>query len=251
MRDITELTHSQSMRYSRHVMLPQLSFEGQERILASKVVVIGAGGLGCAALPYLASSGVGHLVVADHDHIETHNLQRQTLFSEADVGRFKAVAAQERLQALNPEPHIDAFTCKVDPLWLEQHLQDADAVLDCTDNLATRLLINSACVRHRVPLISGAAIRFEGQVISFLNTAESPCYGCMSRYFGEQELSCMEAGIFAPLVAIIGNLQALDALKLIAGLPVESGQLTLFDGLSSEWQQLKVPKHPACDICRA
>lgn len=244
-----ELTHRQAMRYSRHVMLPALDFSGQERILASRMLVIGAGGLGCAALPYLASSGVGVITIVDDDDIEPHNLQRQTLYTEADIGKSKAKQAAKRLRAMNADIQVHSYDQHADPAWLTQHLPGYDVVLDCTDSLASRNAINQACVAQRTPLVSGAAIRFEGQLITFTMAPQTPCYACMSQRLGEQTLSCMEAGIFAPVVAQIGIMQALEALKLVAGLPVEAGVLLLFDGMHTSWQQFKVPHLRDCPVC--
>lgn len=245
-----ELTHAQAMRYSRHVMLPQLDFDGQERILAANVLVIGAGGLGCACLPYLVSSGVGKVTIADHDKIEIHNLQRQILFREEDVGEYKAQAAKRQLQSLNSEVDIIALCEEIDADWLNQHLADYDLVIDCCDNLHTRNTLNRACVMHQKMLVSGAAIRFEGQIIALPMAPGTPCYACISSQFGEQQLSCMEAGVFAPLVGTVGTMQATQALKWLVwqSLP-EAASLLLYDASRCEWQSIQVPPNPQCPVC--
>lgn len=247
---VKELTHAQAMRYSRHVMLPKLDFEGQESIIAAKVLVIGAGGLGCACLPYLVSSGVGAITIADDDCVELHNLQRQILYCEDDVGNYKANAAKACLEAMNSEVAIDAVCRRVDEHWLTSHLAEYDIVIDCCDNLETRNTINRACVAHQIMLISGAAIRFEGQVIALPMGPGMPCYACISRQFGEQQLSCMEAGVFAPLVGTVGTLQATLALKWLARRELsEAGTLFLYDALDLSWHRIKVHPYEDCSVC--
>lgn len=215
-RQLTDL--AQTRRYSRQIMLPALDLAGQERLLNSKVLVIGLGGLGCAATPYLASGGVGQLTLVDGDDIDLSNLQRQILFSDADIGSNKATVAARQLRALNPTIEIDAIPQFADAPLLGTLLSSHDLVLDCTDNLAVRQLINQACVLAKKPLVSGAAIRFEGQLCCFTNQGDGPCYQCLSTLFGEPQLSCLEAGIFAPVVGVIGVSQALLALNILAGI---------------------------------
>ena len=245
-----ELTTAQAMRYSRHLMLPQLDIDGQEALLAASVLVVGMGGLGCAAAPYLVASGIGNITLVDHDTIDSSNLQRQILYREADIGHSKVQQAAASLRQLNSDTTITALQQRLSTADLAQLVPQYSLVLDCTDNLATRNAINAACVNAKVPLVSGAAIRFEGQVASFTMQGDSACYHCLSQLFGEQQLSCMEAGILSPVVGVIGAMQALEAVKIIAdvGTPLY-GKLQLFDALSGQWRQFSLNKDPACSVC--
>lgn len=247
-RQLTDL--AQTRRYSRQIMLPALDLAGQERLLNSKVLVIGLGGLGCAATPYLASGGVGQLTLVDGDDIDLSNLQRQILFSDADIGSNKATVAARQLRALNPTIEIDAIPQFADAPLLGTLLSSHDLVLDCTDNLAVRQLINQACVLAKKPLVSGAAIRFEGQLCCFTNQGDGPCYQCLSTLFGEPQLSCLEAGIFAPVVGVIGVSQALLALNILAGIgDIPWHQLQLFDGQTFDWRRFGIHKVAGCPGC--
>ncbi|MEO3680209.1 molybdopterin-synthase adenylyltransferase MoeB [Rheinheimera sp. FR7-31] len=240
----------QAMRYSRQLMLPQLDFRGQEALLASSVLLVGMGGLGCAAAPYLVASGVGHLTLVDDDTIDRSNLQRQILYREADIGLSKAQQAAVTLSQLNFEVNINAMRQRLNAEDLAALVPQYSLVLDCTDNLVTRNAINAACVKAKVPLVSGAAIRFEGQLASFSMQGDSACYYCLSQLFGEQQLSCMEAGILSPVVGIVGVMQALEAVKILAGVGTPLyGKLQLFDGLTSQWRQFNLPKDPQCPVC--
>lgn len=254
-----ELTQAQMRRYARHILLPQVDFTGQEALLRSHVLVLGAGGLGCAVLPYLVSSGVGRISLIDDDQIEVSNLQRQTLYQDQDVGEYKAQVAIKRLQDQNPDCQLQAYTERITtPEQLQQLLGTLpDAVVDCTDNVAIRNTLNQFCYTHKVPFISGSAIRFEGQVTVFPMRSlsdepfkDEPCYQCFSAFFGEQQLSCMEAGVFAPLVGVIGTLQAVETLKILTqiGTPL-AGYVLLYDGLSAEFKRFKLPKNPLCSLC--
>ncbi|MBU1311733.1 MAG: molybdopterin-synthase adenylyltransferase MoeB [Gammaproteobacteria bacterium] len=246
------LSQMQAMRYSRQLMLPALDFRGQEALLASKVLLIGMGGLGCAAAPYLVASGVGSITLVDDDTIDRSNLQRQILYREADIGQSKAGQAAVSLRQLNSEIAINTLQQRLTADDLAQLVPQYSLVLDCTDNLNTRNTINAACVNAKVPLVSGAAIRFEGQVASFSMQGDEACYHCLSQLFGEQQLTCMEAGILSPVVGIIGSMQALEAVKILAavGTPLY-GKLQLFDGLSSQWRQFNLNKDPLCSVCTA
>ncbi|KFZ30720.1 molybdopterin-synthase adenylyltransferase [Pseudidiomarina salinarum] len=245
-----ELTRDQLLRYSRHVMLPSFDIQGQEALLASHALIIGVGGLGCAVAPYLAASGVGQLTLVDADTIDRHNLQRQTLFTDQQVGELKVEAAAGRLRAINPEVVVHTVAEHVEGETIDALIRNKQVVIDCCDNLATRNAVNAACVRHRVPLVSGAAIRFEGQLACFANNGAGPCYGCLSALFGEQQLSCMESGVLSPVVGVIGCAQAVEALKILAGVgsPLY-GRIHLYDALQGEWQQFSLPRHPACRDC--
>lgn len=247
---LPELTREQLLRYSRHVMLPSFDMLGQERLLQAKVLVVGMGGLGCAAVPYLSGSGVGQITLVDADVVDAHNLPRQHLFGPEHVGQPKVDVAIERLQPQAPDCRFIALREYVDASRLNALVGNYDVVLDCSDNLATRNAINQACVDANVPLVSGAAIRYEGQVSVFLNDGHHACYQCLSLLFGDQQLSCMEAGILAPVVGVIGTMQAVETLKLIAqvGEPI-SGRVLLYDGLHGEWQAFKLTRHPHCKAC--
>jgi molybdopterin-synthase adenylyltransferase len=244
------LSTQQAMRYSRQLMLPALDFRGQEALLASKVLLIGMGGLGCAAAPYLVASGIGSITLVDDDTIDRSNLQRQILYRETDIGHNKAKQAMASLQALNTDIAINALQQRLGTEQLAQLVPQYSLVLDCSDNLSTRNAINAACVTARVPLVSGAAIRFEGQVASFSMQGDTACYHCLSQLFGEQQLSCMEAGIISPVVGVVGSMQALEAVKILAtvGTPLY-GKLQLFDALTSQWRQFNLNKDPLCPIC--
>ena len=246
----TELNTQQAMRYSRQLMLPAMDFRGQEALLASKVLLVGMGGLGCAAAPYLVASGVGQITLVDDDSIDSSNLQRQILYREADIGLSKAQQAAASLRQLNADITIDAQCRRLSADDLAQRMPQYSLVLDCTDNLESRNAINAACVKAKVPLVSGAAIRFEGQLASFSMQGDSACYHCLSQLFGEQQLSCMEAGILSPVVGVVGVMQALEAVKILAGVGTPLyGKLQLFDGLTSQWRQFTLAKDPACSVC--
>lgn len=247
-----ELNTEQARRYSRQLMLPAMDFRGQEALLASKVLLIGVGGLGCAAAPYLVASGVGSITLVDDDTIDRSNLQRQILYREADIGLSKAEQAEASLRQLNAEISIQALQQRFTAEQLASLVPQYSLVLDCTDNLTSRNAINAACVKAKVPLVSGAAIRFEGQVASFSMQGDGACYHCLSQLFGEQQLSCMEAGILSPVVGIIGTMQALEAVKILAGVGTPLyGKLQLFDGLTSQWRQFNLLQDPACSVCGA
>lgn len=247
---LPELTREQLLRYSRHVMLPSFDMAGQERLLASKMLLIGMGGLGCAVAPYLAASGVGSLTLVDHDVVDKHNLPRQTLYTENDVGHAKVTAAQSYLKLRSPDCKVIAQQTQASSANLPEWVREHDVVVDCCDNLATRNLINQACLRYKKPHVMGAAIRYEGQLSVFMNQSDGPCYGCLSALFGEQQLSCMEAGILSPVVGVIGALQAVETLKVLAnvGTPI-SHKVMLYDGLHGEWRSFNLPRHPQCPHC--
>jgi adenylyltransferase/sulfurtransferase len=246
----SELSPEQAMRYSRQLMLPALDFRGQEALLASKVLLIGMGGLGCAAAPYLVASGIGSITLVDDDTIDRSNLQRQILYREADIGQSKVLQAAASLRQLNSEIEMQALQQRLSADNLAVLVPQFSLVLDCTDNLTTRNAINAACVKAKVPLVSGAAIRLEGQVASFSMQGESACYHCLSQMFGEQQLTCMEAGILSPVVGIVGTMQALEAIKILGkiGTPLY-GKLQFFDALTGQWRQFGLSKDPNCTVC--
>ncbi len=246
------MNDEQLLRYSRHILLPQLGIEGQERLLAARALVVGAGGLGSPAAMYLASAGLGTLVLCDGDTVDLTNLQRQILHHSASVGRPKAVSGRDTLALLNPETEVIALEQRLEGAALDDAVAAADVVLDCSDNFATRHAINRACVRFRKPLVSGAAIRFDGQVSVFdLRDAKSPCYNCLFPEGREaEEVRCAVMGVFAPLTGIIGTTQAAEALKLVAGCGESlSGRLLLLDGLAMEWRSIQLGKDPGCAVC--
>ncbi|WP_289156240.1 molybdopterin-synthase adenylyltransferase MoeB [uncultured Pseudoalteromonas sp.] len=247
------LTYQQQLRYSRHIMLPQLDIDGQEKIWQSHALIVGLGGLGCPVAQYLAASGVGTLTLVDNDVVDATNLQRQVLYKQSDVGCLKTHSAKKQLTQLNDEIEIhtiDEFLNENS--HLEQLLSKVDVVIDCTDNLATRNLLNSACYNTRTPLVSGSAIRLEGQVACFTMAPNSHCYGCVSQLFGEQTQSCSESGVLSPIVGLIGSIQATEALKIIAGLPSKlTEQLLLVDGLSMEFNRFNIVKNKHCSVCSA
>jgi len=245
---------AQLLRYSRHILLTELGPDAQEKFAAARALVVGVGGLGNPAAHFLAAAGVGALTLCDADHVDLTNLQRQILYATADIGRAKVDAAAARLTAINPEVRIERLATRVGDAELARLVDDADVVLDCSDNFATRHAINRACVRARKPLVSGAALRFDGQIAVFdARNSASPCYHCL---FGEgdelEETRCATMGVFAPLVGIVGAAQAGEALKLIAGVgETLAGRLLIVDALTMQWRDLRVPRDPQCPVCGA
>ena len=239
------------LRYSRHLLLDEIGIEGQQKLLDAAVLVIGCGGLGAAALPFLAAAGVGRLMIADDDTIDDTNLQRQTAFCEADIGQSKAEVLQGRLNALNSRTQISALNERLSEARLLELVQSVDLVLDCCDNFATRQAVNRACVAARTPLVSGAAVRFEGQVAVYRpDLPGTPCYACLFDGESANDGACAVFGVFSPLVGIIGTTQAAEALKLLMGIGANaSGRLLLYDALANEWQRLAFDKNPACRVC--
>jgi molybdopterin/thiamine biosynthesis adenylyltransferase len=245
----------QLLRYSRHILLPQIDVDGQERLLAARVLVVGAGGLGSPAAIYLASAGVGTLVLADGDTVDLTNLQRQILHRNTSVGNLKAESGRQTLADINPECRVLPISGRLEGERLKTEIAAADVVLDCSDNFATRHAINRACVELKKPLVSGAAIRFDGQVSVFDSRGgkhgTSPCYHCL---FPEgqdvEEMRCAVMGVFAPLTGIIGCVQAAEALKLLIGCGESMvGRLLLLDGLAMEWRSIVIPRDPGCAVC--
>ncbi len=244
----------QLLRYSRHILLPEIGVEGQSRLSAAHALVVGAGGLGCPAALYLASSGIGRLTLADPDRVDLTNLQRQILYRDDAVGALKVEAARKTLGAVNPAVSVVPLAERLAGEALERLVADADVVLDCSDNFATRHAVNRACVRHARPLVSGAAIRFDGQVAVFdLRRDDAPCYACLFPEGGEtEELRCAVMGVLAPLTGAIGALQAAEAIKLLAGVGESlNGRLLMFDALRAEWRSVRVRKDPDCAVCAA
>jgi len=247
------MTAVDPVRYSRHLALPQVGESGQRRLEQASVLVVGLGGLGSVASLYLANAGVGHLVINDFDKIDVTNLPRQILFREADVGEFKTHATAERLRAANPGPHVNVLNRRLDADELRDAVRACGLVLDCTDNFPTRLALNAACVAARTPLVTGAAIRFEGQVAVFPNNdTNSPCYRCLYSDEDENFANCAGQGILAPVAGTIGALIATEALKLLLGL--DSGlrnRLWIYDALTGATRTVAICKASACPVCGA
>ncbi len=237
--------------YSRQIRLKQIGPAGQQKLRESTALIIGMGGLGSPAAMYLAAAGVGHLVVSDYDRVEASNLQRQIVHRAADVGEPKAFSAKATLESINPDIRVTALDWQLDEEQLLEQVRAVTVVLDCSDNFPTRFAINEACVQARKPLVSGAAIRLEGQLSTFLPAREeSPCYRCLYPGGGEMAEACAMEGILPPVVGVIGSLQALEAMKVLAGFgETLCGRLLLFDAESLEWQVLKLRKDPACPVC--
>ena len=241
----------QLLRYSRQIMLPQVDIAGQQALLDSHVLIIGAGGLGSPASMYLAAAGVGKLTLVDDDTVELSNLQRQLAHAETDLGANKVDSAAATLRAINSDVEVVALNRRVGTAELGELVSSADVVLDATDNVETRFAINRACLAAKVPLVSGAAIRLEGQVAVFdSRQSDSPCYECLYKGGEGGDLTCADNGVFAPVVGIIGSMQALEALKLIAQFgDTLVGRLLLFDASSMQWREMALPRDPNCVAC--
>lgn len=245
------MNDAQLLRYSRQIMLPQVDIDGQQRLLAARALIIGAGGLGSPAAMYLAAAGVGHIAIADPDSVELSNLQRQLLHHDSDIGRNKVDSATDTLKLINPEVQIVPIAAALQDSALDEAVRQADVVLDCSDNFATRFAVNRACVAHRTPLVSGAAIRMEGQIAVFDSSREkSPCYHCLYKEGEEDDQTCTGNGVLAPIVGIIGSLQALEAIKVIVSMgETLAGRLVVFDGFTHEWRTLMLKQDPDCAVC--
>lgn len=246
------MNDAQLLRYTRHILLDEIGIEGQQTLLASRALIVGAGGLGSPAALYLGSAGVGHLTVVDHDRVDATNLQRQIAHTLNSVGQFKAGSIQHAVASINPDVEVTPITERADDALLDALVVQTDVVLDCTDNFATRHAINRACVKHRKPLVSGAAIRFDGQVTVYdRRDILSPCYACVFPEMKNfEETSCASMGVFAPLVGIIGSIQAAEALKLLCGTGQNlTGRLQILDGRSMAWTEVSLPRNPACEVC--
>ena len=245
------LTDSEISRYSRHLLLDDIGEAGQQKLKQAKVLIIGLGGLGSPACLYLAGAGVGSIVIADFDHVEASNLQRQIAYSMSDIKIQKTTAMKARLTSINPEITVRSIDRQMSEDQLSMELILADLVLDCTDNITTRQMINQACVKAKKPLMVGAAIRFEGQLMFFDHRDEaSSCYHCLMPSNNEQALTCSNSGIVGPVVGTIGTLQALEAIKHIVGLPSGvQNKIKLFDGKTLDWQTFSINKNPNCSVC--
>ncbi|WP_020564888.1 HesA/MoeB/ThiF family protein [Methylosarcina fibrata] len=245
------MNDNQLLRYSRQIMLPQIDVEGQQKLLSAHVLIVGAGGLGSPAAIYLAAAGVGRISLFDDDEVDLSNLQRQIAHYTDDIGTAKVISTRQTLNRLNPDVDVRAVKQRLMSVELEQEVMNADVVIDCSDNFATRFAINKACVEQKTPLVSGAAIRFEGHISVFTpGRNDSPCYNCLYHFDGEEQLNCSTNGVIAPITGIIGSIQALEAMKLIMAVgETLCGRLLLVDGLSMEWNTLKLKKNPSCPTC--
>jgi molybdopterin-synthase adenylyltransferase len=246
------MNDDQLLRYSRHILLNELGVEGQARICAAHALIIGAGGLGSPAALYLASAGIGTLTLVDDDTVDLTNLQRQILHREASVGLPKAESGKATISQLNPEVKVAPITQRADAALLDELVVKADVVLDCSDNFKTRHAVNAACVKHKKPLVSGAAIKFDGQISVYdSRSGDAPCYACLFPAEAEfEEVRCAVMGVFAPLVGIIGTLQAAEALKLIAGIGSSlAGRLLMLDGRNMEFNEVKMGRDKHCKVC--
>jgi adenylyltransferase/sulfurtransferase len=247
---IEELSDEEMLRYNRQIILRQFDFDGQEALKNSSVLILGAGGLGCAASQYLVAAGIGSMTIIDDDVVELSNLQRQLLHSDETIGMKKVASASQALTKINPFTSISTVDERLNDEQLLALIQRHDVVLDGSDNVETRNQLNKLCHQTKTPLISGAAIRMEGQVSVYTYQDDEPCYQCLSSLFGQQALTCVEAGIMAPVVGIIGAVQAMETIKVIAnfGQPI-IGKLLMLDAMSMSWREMKLPKSPHCSIC--
>ena len=244
------MTDDELLRYSRQILLPELDIEGQERLRQAHVLIIGVGGLGSPVAMYLAAAGVGRLSLVDDDRVDLSNLQRQIAHRSADIGRFKVESARDTLHALNPLIAVTTLPMRLNDTELRERVSEADVVVDASDNLATRLAINAACVQAGVPLVSGAAIRLEGQVLVWQPGGEGGCYRCLYRDSEMEAETCAQTGVLAPVVGIIGSIQALEAIKILSGLgePL-TGRLLLLDAARMEWRSMRVRRWADCPVC--
>lgn len=248
----TTLSDEELLRYSRQLMLPGFDVAGQLKLANAHALIIGAGGLGSPAALYLAASGIGAITLVDDDVVEISNLQRQIAHQESSLGSAKVESAKQRLQALNRACEVHALAQRFDESEWQDRFADFDVVLDCSDNFETRFAVNRLCFSCEVPLVSGAAIRMEGQFAVYNpRESDSPCYRCLYSEDGEDNLNCSTTGVLAPLVGVVGAMQALEAIKLISGYGDSSaGRLLIYDALSLSWRRLNLPKNPDCPVCR-
>jgi len=239
------------LRYSRHIFLPEMDMEGQQALLDSRVLIIGLGGLGSPVIQYLAASGIGHLLLVDDDVVELSNVQRQICHGTDDVGKSKVQSATEEVMRINPNIFVEGFEQKADAEFFQAHLDNIDLVVDCSDNFEIRYLINDACIERKIPWVSGAAVALQGQVICFdPRIDDQPCYRCLYPQAGDEQRNCSTSGILAPVVGIIGTLEALEAIKILTGIgkPV-IGRLQTFDALEGQWRSWGLNKDEACSSC--
>jgi adenylyltransferase/sulfurtransferase len=245
------LDDNRLLHYSRQIMLPEIGIEGQQKLLDSHVLLIGVGGLGSPIAMYLAAAGVGHLTLVDFDTVDLSNLQRQIVHHTGNIGQAKVKSARKKLRKLNPDCQIDIVESLLDEAQLQQHIQRTDVTVDATDNFSTRFMINRLCVAEHKPLVSGAAIRWEGQITTFDNQPGSACYQCLYGSEGEEDESCTENGVLAPVVGIIGSMQATETIKLLTGSgSTLQGHLLILDALHMQWREIKLKADPKCPVCQ-
>lgn len=246
------MNDDQLLRYSRHLLLDDIGIEGQQRLGQAHALIIGAGGLGSPAALFLATAGVGRLTLVDHDRVDLTNLQRQIAHNLARVGEPKAESARQTIAAINPDVVVHAEVRRADEAWLDATVPDVDVVLDCSDNFRTRHAVNAACVRHGKPLVAGAAIGFDAQISVYdSRRPDAPCYACLfPPEAAFEDVACSTMGVFAPLVGIVGSLQAAEALKLIVGIGTSlAGRLQMLDARTMEWTELAIARQPQCSVC--
>lgn len=247
---LPELSDSETLRYNRQIILRGFDFDGQEKLKASSALIVGLGGLGCPVAQYLAAAGIGSLTLLDFDTVALSNLQRQILHRDDRIGMAKVDSAALALADINPAVTLKKVNARPDDSELATLVESVDIVLDCTDNVDTRNQLNQVCHRLKKPLVSGAAIRMEGKVSVFTYRPEEPCYRCLSRLFGSEALTCVEAGVMSPLVGMVGTIQAMEAIKVLThyGTPL-SGRLLMIDAMTMQFREMKLPKDPACPVC--
>jgi molybdopterin-synthase adenylyltransferase len=247
---LPELSDAQTLRYNRQIILHGFDFDGQEKLNTARVLIVGLGGLGCAAAQYLAASGVSQLTLLDFDTVSLSNLQRQILHRDNRIGLSKVASAAQTLSEINPHLVLKTIDSQLGDEQLATTIAEHQLVLDCTDNVASREQLNRLCYSQNIPLVSGAAMRMEGQISVFTYQQNQPCYRCLSRLFGDNTLTCVEAGVMAPLVGIIGNLQAMEAIKLLTDYgQVVSGRILMYDAMAAEFHNLKLAKDANCEVC--
>ncbi|WP_312584376.1 molybdopterin-synthase adenylyltransferase MoeB [Atlantibacter sp.] len=245
-----QLTDQEMMRYNRQIVLRGFDFEGQERLKAARVLIVGLGGLGCAASQYLAAAGVGQITLLDFDTVSVSNLQRQILHRDATVGQLKVASARDQLTAINPAAAIVTIASLLEDAAMAEQIAAHDLVLDCTDNVEVRNQLNRLAFAHKIPLVSGAAIRMEGQITVFTWGDDEPCYRCLSRLFGDSALSCVEAGVMAPLVGVIGAMQAMEGIKILAQYGKSAaGKIVMYDAMTCQFREMKLARNPHCEVC--
>jgi len=245
-----QLTDQEMMCYNRQIVLRGFDFEGQERLKAARVLIVGLGGLGCAASQYLAAAGVGQLTLLDFDTVSVSNLQRQILHRDATVGQLKVASARDQLTAINPAAAIVTIASLLEDAAMAEQIAAHDLVLDCTDNVEVRNQLNRLAFAHKIPLVSGAAIRMEGQITVFTWGDDEPCYRCLSRLFGDSALSCVEAGVMAPLVGVIGAMQAMEGIKILAQYGKSAaGKIVMYDAMTCQFREMKLARNPHCEVC--
>ena len=248
------MNSKQQSRYARQIRLNQIGEKGQQKLLDATVLIIGMGGLGSPAAMYLAAAGIGRIIISDFDQVEDSNLQRQIIHRTKDIGELKAFSAKRTIAEINPDCEVEAIDWQLEESELEEYASKADVVLDCTDNFPTRFMINRVCVKTGTPLISGAVIRMEGQIASYIPSHDKnsggPCYQCLYKAEFESTETCAMEGVLSPVVGVIGTLQALQAILVLIGEEESvNGKLLLFDGLAMEWRTVTIPKNPKCEVC--